>query len=181
VDAAPGEVVDSSSVLFSIVDLANVYVDAQVYEKDLSKIRVGQIAFIAVDAYSKQSLEGRIAAINAMLNPVTRTATVRCLVANPARRLKLEMFTSLVIPTTDTHSALAVPADAVQTINRRTVVFVQKSELHFEAREVQILGEGPRVEIPAGLKAGEPVGVKGAFQLKSAFLSRQLESEHGHD
>lgn len=181
VEAAPGEVVDSNSVLFSIADLANVYVDAQVYERDLGKIRIGQPAYITVDAYPEQRLEGRVAAINAMLNPATRTATVRCLVANPSGRLKLEMFTNLVIPTTDTHAALALPADAVQTINRRTVVFVRKSELHFEAREVQILGEGPRVEIAAGLKEGEPVAVKGAFQLKSAFLARQLESEHGHD
>ncbi len=181
VEAAPGEVVDSSTVLFSIADLTNVYVDAQVYERDLGKIRIGQPAYITVDAYPEQRLEGRVAAINAMLNPATRTATVRCLVANPSGRLKLEMFTNLVIPTTDTHKALAVPADAVQTINRRTIVFVRKSELHFEAREVEILGEGARVEIAAGLKEGEEVTVKGAFQLKSAFLARQLESEHGHD
>ena len=139
-EAAPGEVVDSGSVLFSIADLTNVYVDAQVYERDLGKIRIGQPAHITVDAYPEQRLEGRVAAINAMLNPATRTATVRCLVANPSGRLKLEMFTNLVIPTTDTHTALAVPADAVQTINRRTIVFVRKSELHFEAREVEILG-----------------------------------------
>ncbi len=181
VEAAPGEVVDSNSVLFSIADLSNVYVDAQVYERDLGKIRLGQPAYITVEAYAEQRLEGRVASINAMLNPVTRTAAVRCLLSNPAGRLRLEMFASIVIPTMDTHSSLAVPADAVQTINRRTVVFVRKSELHFEAREVQILGEGPRVEISAGLKEGELVAVKGAFQLKSAFLARQLESEHAHD
>ncbi len=180
-ESAPGEVVDSGRVLFSIADLSSVYVDAQVYEQDLGKIRIGQPAHITIDAFPNQRLEGRVAAVNAMLNPATRTAVVRCLIANPGGRLKLEMFAKLVIPTTDTNSALAVHADAVQAINRRTIVFVRKSELHFEAREVEVLGEGPRVEVTAGLKEAEPIVVKGAFQLKSAFLARQLKLEHGHD
>ena len=60
------------------------------------------------------------------------------------------------------------------------IVFVQKADLHFEAREVQVLGDGSLAEITAGLQEGDPVVVKGAFQLKSAFLARQLQSEHGH-
>lgn len=91
------------------------------------------------------------------------------------------MFANLAIPTTDTHMALSVPSEAVQTINRRQVVFVRKAELHYEAREVQVLGDGARMEITAGLREGEPVVVKGAFQLKSVFLARELESEHSHD
>jgi cobalt-zinc-cadmium efflux system membrane fusion protein len=91
------------------------------------------------------------------------------------------MFANLAIPTTDTHMALTVPSEAVQTINRRQVVFIRKADLHFEAREVQVLGDGARLEISGGLKEGEPVVVKGAFQLKSAFLAKELESEHGHD
>jgi len=178
--AASGDVVDSSSVLFSVADLSRVYIEAQVYEKDLSKIRVGQGAFITVDAYPGQTIQGRVAAIRDILNPQTRTAAVRCEVPNSDGRLRIEMFANLMIPTTDTHTALAVPADAVQTINRRQVVFVRKAELHFEAREVQVLGDGRLAEITAGLQEGEPVVVKGAFQLKSAFLARQLESEHGH-
>lgn len=179
-EAARGDVVDSASVLFSVADLSRVYIEAQVYEKDLGKIRVGQPAFITVDAYAGQSIQGRVAAIRDILNPQTRTAAVRCEVANPDGRLRLEMFASLVIPTTDTHTALALPAGAVQTINRRQIVFVRKAELHFEAREVQVIGDGSLAEIAAGLQEGEPVVVKGAFQLKSAFLARQLESEHGH-
>lgn len=180
-EAAPGDVIDSTSILFSIADLSRVYVEAQVYEKDLGNIRIGQPALITVDAYAGAVFEGRVAAIKDILNPQTRTATVRCELANPAGRLKLEMFANLAIPTTNAHMALSVPSDAVQTINRRQVVFVRKAGLHFEAREVQVLGDGARLEIIAGLKEGEPVAVKGAFQLKSAYLARELESEHGHD
>lgn len=181
VDAAPGDVVDSSSTLSSVSDLSRVYVEAQVYEKDLGRIRIGQPVRVTVDAFPEAIFAGRVVAIKDVLNPQTRTAAVRCELANPDGKLKLEMFASVVIPTTGTHRALAVPHEAVQTINRRTVVFVRRAELHFEVREVQVLGDGERVEIAAGLKAGEPVVVKGAFQLKSAFLSAELESEHGHD
>lgn len=180
-EAAPGDVVDSGSVLFSIADLSRVYIEAQVYEKDLGKIRINQPAFITVDAYAGEIFEGRVVAIKDILNPQTRTAAVRCELANPAGKLKLEMFANLAIPTTGTHMALTVPSEAVQTVNRRQVVFVRKADLHFEAREVEALGDGPRVEITAGLKEGESVVVRGAFQLKSAFLAKALQSEHEHD
>jgi cobalt-zinc-cadmium efflux system membrane fusion protein len=180
-DAAPGDVIDSSSILFSVADLSRVFVEAQVYEKDLGRIRVNQPAFVTVDTYAGGVFDARITAIKDILNPQTRTAAVRCELANPAGKLKLEMFANVAIPTTDTHMALTVPSEAVQTINRRQVVFVRKAGLHFEAREVQALGDGARLEIAAGLKAGDPVVVKGAFQLKSAFLAKELDSEHSHD
>lgn len=180
-EAAPGDVVDSGSVLFSIADLSRVYVEAQVYEKDLGKIRINQPALITVDTYAGEVFVGRVVAIKDILNPQTRTAAVRCELANPAGKLKLEMFANLAIPTTGTHTALTLPSDAVQTVNRRQVIFVRKADLHFEAREVQVLGDGPRVEITAGLKEGELVVVRGAFQLKSAFLAKELQPEHEHD
>jgi cobalt-zinc-cadmium efflux system membrane fusion protein len=180
-EAAPGDVIDSGSILFSVADLSRVYVEAQVYEKDLGRIRINQPVFITVDAYAGEVFEARVTAIKDILNPQTRTAAVRCELANPGGRLKLEMFANLAIRTTGTHMALTVPSEAVQTINRRQVVFIRKGDLHFEAREVQVLGDGARLEISGGLKEGEPVVVKGAFQLKSAFLAKELESEHGHD
>ncbi len=181
VAAAPGDVVDSSTTLLSLADLSRVYVEGQVYERDLGKVRLGQPARITVAAYPGQVFQGRVASIRDVLDPQTRTAGVRCEVDNTTGRLKLEMFATLSIPTSESHSALSVPADAVQTINRRQVVFVRDGDLHFEAREVQVMGEGQDVEVVAGLKDGEPIVTKGAFQLKSAFLARQLEAEHEHD
>lgn len=179
-EGATGDVIDSSSVLFSVADLSRVYVEAQIYEKDLGKIRIGQAALISIDAYPDQPFQGHIAAIRDILDPRTRTAAVRFEAPNPEGRLRLEMFANLVIPTTGTHTALALPAESVQTIGGRQVVFIQKDSLHFEVREVQVLGDGSVAEISAGLQEGEPVAVKGAFQLKSAFLARQLASEHEH-
>lgn len=179
--AAPGDVIDAATTLFSIADLSRVYVEARVYEKDLGKVRIDQPVLISVDAYPREVFHGRTAAIKDILDPVTRTAVVRCELPNPAGRLKLEMFANLTIPAMDAHHALAVPAAAVQTVNRRQVVFVRKAALHFEVRPVQALGSGPLLEIAAGLNEGEMVVTKGAFQLKSAFLAKELDSEHAHD
>jgi cobalt-zinc-cadmium efflux system membrane fusion protein len=181
ITSAPGDVVDSSNTLLSLADLSRVYVDGQAYERDLGKIRLGQPVRISLEAYPGQVFQGRVAAIRDILDPQTRTVGVRCEVDNSSGRLKLEMFATLSIPTSESHSALSVPADAVQTIHRRQVVFVREGDLHFEAREVQVIGDGPEVEIVAGLRDGEPIVTKGAFQLKSAFLARQLEAEHEHD
>lgn len=180
--AAPGDVVEPSSMLFSVADLSRVYVEAQVYEKDLGRIRPGQPAFVSFEAYPGRRFPARVAVIKDILDPRTRTAGVRCEVANPDGKLRLEMFATVALPTTATHQGLVVPYDAIQTINRRQVVFVRQDELHFEARPVKALGEGAQVEIVAGLKPGEPVVMKGAFHVKSVFLARELKSEHGeHD
>lgn len=181
VDTSPGAVVDPASVLLTLADVSQVYVEGQVFERDLGKVRIGQPARITVDAYPNETFAGRVTAIRDILDPQTRTLGVRCEVDNRSGRLKLGMFATLTIPTSESHMALSVPADAVQNINRRQVVFVRQDSLHFEAREVQVSGQGPEVEILAGLKDGEPVVTKGAFQLKSAFLARQLEAEHEHD
>jgi hypothetical protein len=84
------------------------------------------------------------------------------------------------LPTLGTHAAFTVPSEAVQTINRRPVVFIKQDALHFAAREVTTVGEGLTKEIVSGVKEGEMVVAKGAYQLKSVFLSRQNEGDHSH-
>jgi len=179
--AAPGNLADPSEVLFTLADLRQVYVEAQVFERDLAHLRPGLPVTARFEAFPHDSFAATVDSIRPQLDAKTRAAAVRCLVANPALRLRLEMFATVEIPTTRTHSALALPAEAVQTIQRRNVVFVRKGALHFEARPVEILGDGERLEITAGLTRGEAVVTRGAFAVKSAFLARELQSEHGHD
>jgi cobalt-zinc-cadmium efflux system membrane fusion protein len=181
-EAAPGDAVEPSTILFSVADLSRVYVEARVYEKDLGRIRAGQPAYVTVEAYPDQRLPARVVAIKDILDKETRTAAVRCELANPDGKLKLEMFAAVVLPTSEAHQGLSLPHEAVHTVNRRRVVFVRQDSVHFEVREVKILGDGDRLEIIGGLKLGEPVVVRGAFQLKSVYLSRELKTEHGeHD
>jgi membrane fusion protein, heavy metal efflux system len=148
---------------------------AEVYEKDLGRIRVGQSAFITVDTYSNQSFEGKVAYISDVLDPQTRTAHVRCEVGNRDMRLKTDMFANIELPTKLSKQAIALPASALQEVEGKNVIFIRHSQTQFEKREVE---KGVTVnnmtEIVSGVKQGEPVVTQGAFHLKSILAGGEL-------
>jgi len=180
VGAAPGEVVDGASDLFTIADISRVYVEAQLYETDLGRVRLGQPATITVAAYSDEHFVGRVSAIGDVVDPHTRTIAVRCEVDNSRRLLKLDMLASVDLPTASVARVLTVPADAVQTLGGQQVVFVKTDATHFTVRPVEV---GQRTastaEIVKGLAAGENVVTANAFQVKSALLSKGLGEKEG--
>jgi cobalt-zinc-cadmium efflux system membrane fusion protein len=174
-DAAPGEVVETATDLFTVADLSTVYVQGQVYEKDLAQVRPGQTVSITVDSYAAQPFSGRVASISALIDPQTRTAAVRCLVDNSSASLKLDMLAAIRFPTSSKRAVLSVPTDAVQTIDNKTVVFVQTAPTQFEVRPVEtgVASEG-RTEIVRGLRETDPIVSRGAFAVKSVLLAKEL-------
>jgi cobalt-zinc-cadmium efflux system membrane fusion protein len=176
--AAPGEIVDSGTELLTVADISHVWVQAEVYEKDLGRIRVGQSAVIHVDTYPDEPFAGRVTYIADALDPQTRTAKVRCEVANAGLRLKLDMFATVQLPTTFSRRALAVPLGALQQLDGKDVVFVQRAATQFEARAIRP-GKTVNglVEILAGLRDGEPVVTAGAYRLKSIIAGKDLGEE----
>lgn len=97
--ASDGESVGPETELFTIADLSTVWVQADVYEKDIHSIRQGQEARIVTDSYPDRVFVGKITYISDFLDPKTRTAKVRCEVPNAGERLKLEMFATIQLPT----------------------------------------------------------------------------------
>ena len=176
--AAPGEVVDPTSELFQVADLSRVWVQADVYEKDIGRIRAGQMATISVDTYPGETFSGKMTYVGDILDPQTRTVKVRCEVPNPGTKLRLDMFASVSLPTTFTRRALAVPSSAVQQVENDTVVFVQHDSTQFEKRVVR-LGKtaGDWIEVASGLQNGEKVVSHAAFFVKSTLLKNQLGGE----
>lgn len=176
--AAPGEVVESGAELFTVADISRVWVQADVYEKDIGRLRLGQSATIRVDAYPEEEFAGRVTYIADVLDPNTRAAKVRCEVANPQFRLKLDMFATVQLPTAFSRRTLAVPDGALQRLEGRSVVFVQRGPTRFEAREVRAgRGVNGHVEILSGVREGEPVVIAGAFHLKSIVAAKELGEE----
>ncbi len=173
--ASPGDVVDPGRDLFTVADLSRVWVQAEVYEKDLGRIRTGQNAAITVATYPNETFSGRVAYIGDVLDPQTRTARVRCEVANPQMRLKTDMFAEVQLPTTFSKQAIAVSMAALQDVDGKNVVFVRRSPTEFEKREVEKgVSVGGQTEIVRGLKAGEPVVTQGAFHLKSILAGASM-------
>jgi membrane fusion protein, heavy metal efflux system len=173
--ASPGDVVDAGRDLFTVADLSRVWVQAEVYEKDLGRIRIGQSTLITVDTYPDQPFEGKAAYISDVLDPQTRTARVRCEVANHDLRLKTDMFANIELPTKFSKQALAVPAGALQDVEGKNVVFIRRSATQFEKRGVQKgVTVNNQTEIVSGLRPGEPVVTQGAFHLKSILAGGEL-------
>ena len=173
--ASPGDTVDAGQEVFTVADLTRVWVQAEVYEKDLGRIRVGQSAFITVDTYPDHPFEGRVSYIGDTLDPQTRTTRVRCEVSNHDLRLKTDMFANIELPTKFSKQAIAVASAALQVVEGKNVVFIRHSPTQFEKREVEKgVTVNQQTEIVRGLKQGEPVVTQGAFHLKSILAGGEL-------
>ncbi len=174
-EASPGDVVDAGRTVFTIADLSRVWVQAEVYEKDLGRISVGQNAFVTVDTYPNRSFKGKVTYISDVIDPQTRTAAVRCEVENKSMLLKSDMFANIELPTKFRKRAIVVPTSALQEVEGKNVVFIRRTPTQFEGREVEKgTTVGGLTEIVSGLSAGEPVVTEGAFHLKSILAGGSM-------
>jgi membrane fusion protein, heavy metal efflux system len=177
-NVAPGELVSSDKEMFTLVDPSSVWVVADVYEKDIGRLATGATCEVAVSSYPNQKFKGIVADISDFLDPQTRTAKLRCVVPNRDRRLKLEMFANVTIPSKVSRTVLAIPSAAVQQVENEKAVFVQTNATQFEKRDVEIgAAFGQWVEVKSGVRKGEKLAAKGAFYVKSVFLKEQLSGE----
>lgn len=174
-----GEAVDFEKELFTIVNVSHVWVQANIAEKDLSKIRLGNKVQVRTSAFPEEVFRGRTTSISDMLDPETRVIKVRCVVPNPHRKLKLDMFVDVEIEAVGQRRALMVPHSALLGDRDTYYVFVERGPGEFEKRVVRIAAEHTDfTEVVEGLKEGEQVALKGAFYLKS---ESQRESIGGQE
>ncbi len=162
--------VDSTTKLFTVVDLSNVWIVADVYERDLQRVREGTRATVTTTAYLDRPLEGRVSFIDPQLNTTTRTAKIRVEVANPRGDLRLGMYTDVTIASPGTAPVFSVPKEAVQSVGDRQFVYLSSvgDPTKFVEREVH-LGRtlGNQVEVVSGLSAGDSVVSKGSFFVRA--------------
>ncbi len=153
--------------LFDVADLSTVWVIADVYEYELSVIRVGETASISLSYIPGKEFKSKIDYVYPTLSGETRTARVRFTIPNPGGRLKPQMYSTVEIKIS-LGSKLAVPDDAVIDTGTRQIVYVDKGDGYFEPREVMLgmRAEGYR-EVLMGLKAGEKVAASAAFLVDS--------------
>jgi len=167
-----GELVDPSRALFTIGDFSSVWLKADVYEKDIAKVKVGQAIQLDVDSFPGQKFKGKLNYVADSINPETRTLTVRAEVLNPGSKLKPKMFARMKILVGKAR-VLTVPKRALQDAEKCKVVYVPIGNGKYREQPVKLGGEsGDMDEILAGLKAGESVIVKGSFELRSEALKQ---------
>ncbi|OGL41392.1 MAG: hypothetical protein A2043_05350 [Candidatus Schekmanbacteria bacterium GWA2_38_9] len=194
-----GEVIESSSQLFTIIDLSRLWVIADVPEKDISSVEKGLEANIKVSTYPKEEFKGKVTYISDIVDASTRMAKVRIEIDNPPESphtplwkrgaegdfkggnggiLKPEMFADVQIITKSSPELLVVSEKAIQMEDGKKIIFIAKSNNTFEKREIEVGEEiNGFYQVLKGLKAGDSVVTDGAFYLKSELLKAELEEE----
>lgn len=173
--AVLGELAQPGASLFTVADLSTLWIESDLFEKDLGKVKVGAQVAVTVSAYPDEVFKGRLTYISSTMNKETRTVKARVEVPNPDGRLKPEMFASATINTTGASAkALIVPEEAVLLMQGQTTVFIAERG-GYEPRTVEV---GERVQGYAVLKSGvaecERVVIGGAYALKARLLKSQI-------
>lgn len=162
----PGQYVrnDTGEALYVIADLSTMWLKAQVPEKEISSIRVGQDVEVKVSALPDRVPRARVTAINAATDATTRRVIVRSEIPNPEGALKSEMFASFKIATGADEPSPSVPVQAVIREGDHAVVWVEEEPMLFRRRKVTLgIEQEGRMQIREGLEAGELVAGRGAI------------------
>lgn len=207
-EALEGAAVEAGTQLFKIADVSAVDVVAEVPERALPLLSIGQGASIAIAAYPQMRFAGRVERLHAELNPETRTVRAVIHVTNTGLVLRPGMFATVTLrvplraaaaaagsgspgATPTAMNVLTIPESAVVTDGAERYVFVEVGPRTYDRRRVTITslappgsagvetGAGQRVAVNSGLRAGERVVVRGAFTLKSELAKAGL-GDHGH-
>ncbi|MDZ8055153.1 MAG: efflux RND transporter periplasmic adaptor subunit [Aulosira sp. ZfuVER01] len=172
---------DTGGKLMTIVNDSRVFATANIYEKDLNKVRIGQRVSIKVAAVPNRTFTGRITRIGSVVEGDTRVVPVQAELENSGGLLKPGMFAELEVLTDQTSSAiLAIPSAAVVEANGKKQVYLQNGDA-YQPVEVS-LGQtsGDMVEVKTGLFEGDLIVTQRAPQLYAQSLRGGGKAEeHG--
>ena len=179
-DAATGANVSAGTILFRVVDAAQVHVVGQVPEAEAARVREVSAAELERPGVPQRVPVGRLASVGKVLDPRSRTVPITFAFDNRTERLPVgqSVFLNLLMDTTGARPV--VPAAAVVDDAGRPIVFVQREGETFERRAVTL---GPRtgdlVQVVEGVRPGDRVVTKGAYLVRLASLSTSVPA-HGH-
>ena len=168
-----GQFVGSDTApLITLADVSSVWVTADIFERDLRKVAVGQKADVTTNAYPDDRFSAEVSRIGSTVDSQTRTAKVRFLVLNTGRRLKPGMFINAALQLTSAGDALTVPSTALFVEEGHSYAYLEAQRGVFERREVTTAAGGvERVRVTNGLSKGDRIAAG------NVLLLRQLEAD----
>jgi hypothetical protein len=175
-NALPNMYVQPETKLYTVADLSNVWVYANVFQTDLGRIKPGQAAAIIVDSYPGRTFTGQVSEVLPQVDTNTRTARVRIVLPNAGLKLMPGMYVNVSLKVA-LGRRLVVPSSAVLHAGVRQVVFVSRGEGNFEPRDVETAEQtGVKAIVVKGLKSGETVVSSANFLIDS---ESQLQAAAG--
>lgn len=181
----PGQAVTAESSVATIVSIDRAWFVARIFEHMLARVRVGAVAEVELNAFPDHPFLGKVEHLAATVDAEAQTVVARIPIENREDLLRIGLFGSARIATTDPSAApapvLAVTRGSVIDIVGKPAVFVRGEGGSFELHEVVLGASGPGVvEILSGLQEGELVVTRGAWTLKSVLLKGTFGEDHGH-
>src|SRR4029077_3611560 len=165
--ALPNMYAQPETKLYSVADLSSVWVYAQVFQTDVSRLKPGDGAIVSVDAYPGRMFRGRVDSVLPQMDMNTRTARVRLVFSNPGLLLKPGMYVNVILKM-PMGRVLTVPASAIFHSGTRNLVFVNQGNGTLLPREVEL---GPQVgddyALRSGLKQGDSIVPSANFLIDS--------------
>jgi cobalt-zinc-cadmium efflux system membrane fusion protein len=178
VSVATGEIVDPATPIFTVSDLSTVWVQADVAERDLGAVKVGDAVEVKVSAFPGRVFAGRVTYIPDQIESATGMAKVRSEVPNPDGALRVNMFTTVTILSPQDGDAVLVPSSSLQEVNKQSVVFVPTGDGRFAWRPVHTgLVANGKTQVTSGLAAGTPVVGEGSYWLKAALMQSTIPDQ----
>jgi RND family efflux transporter MFP subunit len=179
---APGEFVEEGRVLFDVVDLERLWLEARISEADLGRVRDARGAWFWVEGIASpfEVIEGSVVARASVVDAASRTAPLIFNVPNPQLTLAVGMFADVHVLTGDERNVLAIPTSAVVDDGGESVAYVEREGESFERRSLTLgVRDGDFVEVVDGLFPGERVVTRGAYYVRLAAASGAIPA-HGH-
>jgi cobalt-zinc-cadmium efflux system membrane fusion protein len=177
-EVTPGEFVSEQKILFTVADLSSVWIDFPVYREDAARLKRGQRMLIAEGSVPVALTEATLDYLSPIGNEVTQTRLARVVLENRVGAFASGLFVNGLAILDETEVEVAVTASALQTIEQRSVVFVEENG-GFEARVVEIGRRDPIwVEIRNGILPGERYATTNSFLLKAEMGKESAEHDH---
>lgn len=163
---ALGESVKDDANVLTISDLSTVWAELNIAAKDLPRVRVGGKVLVRATAFDAEA-SGTVSYVGSLIGEQTRTARARVTLRNPDLTWRPGLFVNVEVSEGEGAAAVTVAADAVQTVDGKSVVFLKVSG-GFVPQPVQTgRSDGQRIEVKLGLQAGAVVATTGSFSVKA--------------
>ncbi len=173
-----GQYVTPKDELYMIADLSRIWVNVDIFEDELSWLKLGDRAEMRVRAEPGRIYKGKITFIHPVLNPKSRAVQVRLEFDNADLSLKPGMFANVTLHVDTQPSAVVIPSEAIVRSGSREQVFVVREPGKFEPREVTLgVSSGGMVQILSGIKAGEQVVTSSQFLIDSESKLREATAK----